>query len=776
MYVAIRRYPWLCLILLLYLVLALVYGRVVPLAESPDELDHFRYVQYLLAERRFPVMAPEPAANFTMEANQPPLYYLLAAATVAWVGDNEPLDLPLNACYTFDPHDLGRRTFYRHTAAEAFPYRGPYLAFHLARLFSTVLGAVTVVLAYALGRQLVPGDRWPAVGAAALLAFNPQFIFITASVNNDVLTACLGAATLLAMVRAGQPLQADRGRRLHQPTLLLALLLGLGLLTKYALLALWPLAFLAVLLGALRQAGATSLPRRSLAVGHRRLPLSSSLLRRLLLLLLVPAAIAGWWYARAYYLYGDPLVWAVHLEAKRDQVLRDGTLTAGDLVQFLVVHFQSYWLWLGWLKIKGPDWLYLLLALPALAAAAGLALLVKRLRHEQAQGQPSSSTLLLIILSIAAVYASLLRYIVTINWSGYQGRLAFTVAAPLAVMLATGLWALAGPRLVKGAGVALFFLAAATVPWLLAPAYPRPAIYQPPALFAQEQTAGYGELASGSGRVPDLLTGVSFSQACARFEAGLELEAVVAQATVRPGAELPVTFYGYGLTAVPEEQTAVVQIHGRDGVLIGRAEAPWTWQAGEVVSITLLVPVAADALPARALLQTGFQSTAGTWQPAATPGGHLLPAPLAPLTVKIQPAEVVVARPEIPHYAEFGDSLALLGYDVAQNDSALHLRFYWQALAPMAEEYTFFVHLLDGNGNLLDQYDGQPHGGAYPTSIWDSGEVVVEEVWLPPPAVPWQLATGVYRLETMARLPVRSGSRPPPADHILLAPPPPLAP
>src|SRR5690606_20857272 len=65
-------------------------------------------------------------------------------------------------------------------------------------------------------------------------------------------------------------------------------------------------------------------------------------------------------------------------------------------------------------------------------------------------------------LATLIVYVSLLRYIQTINWSGYQGRLAFTAAAPIAVLLAVGLARLGGARLAQGIGAALLGLSVGT--------------------------------------------------------------------------------------------------------------------------------------------------------------------------------------------------------------------------------------------------------------------------------------------------------------------------
>ena len=67
----------------------------------------------------------------------------------------------------------------------------------------------------------------------------------------------------------------------------------------------------------------------------------------------------------------------------------------------------------------------------------------------------------------------------------------------------------------------------------------------------------------------------------------------------------------------------------------------------------------------------------------------------------------------------------------------------WQAVAPDGRDYTVFVHLLDGAGELVAQSDGPPQGGAYPTSIWSAGEQVADTRAL---ALPGDLPPGEYTL------------------------------
>jgi hypothetical protein len=80
----------------------------------------------------------------------------------------------------------------------------------------------------------------------------------------------------------------------------------------------------------------------------------------------------------------------------------------------------------------------------------------------------------------------------------------------------------------------------------------------------------------------------------------------------------------------------------------------------------------------------------------------------------------------------------------------------------MDVDYTIFLHVRDAQGKTLAQHDGQPFDGLYPTSQWQPGETVAQplDVDLPPDLAdgPYFLYVGLYRLDTMARLPLEDDS------------------
>jgi hypothetical protein len=124
-------------------------------------------------------------------------------------------------------------------------------------------------------------------------------------------------------------------------------------------------------------------------------------------------------------------------------------------------------------------------------------------------------------------------------------------------------------------------------------------------------------------------------------------------------------------------------------------------------------------------------------------------------------------EPEVLVQSQLGDSIQLMGYTLNPNrletpQAELTVTLFWRAIGRPAADYTVFLHLRDGHNGIVAQGDSQPLNGAYPTSQWQPGETVIDPLTLalPPDLAPgrYRLMTGLYRLETLARLPVRPDS------------------
>jgi hypothetical protein len=88
------------------------------------------------------------------------------------------------------------------------------------------------------------------------------------------------------------------------------------------------------------------------------------------------------------------------------------------------------------------------------------------------------------------------------------------------------------------------------------------------------------------------------------------------------------------------------------------------------------------------------------------------------------------------------------------------------------DSYTVFVHLLDASGVLRGQKDNVPASGAYPTTLWQPGEFVIDryEIALPSDLPPgeYTLQAGMYLAGSGQRLAVSGGGDGVTSDGVVL--------
>ncbi len=134
------------------------------------------------------------------------------------------------------------------------------------------------------------------------------------------------------------------------------------------------------------------------------------------------------------------------------------------------------------------------------------------------------------------------------------------------------------------------------------------------------------------------------------------------------------------------------------------------------------------------------------------------------LSVHIAQLDRRMVVPPIAHpmQANLGDRVEFLGYDLDRTQvkpgETLHLTLYWRATSQMETSYTVFTHLLDANEQIRGQQDNPPQLGAYPTTLWMPGEVIVDSYALVvdpmAPAGTHVLEIGMYDPADLRRLPV----------------------
>jgi 4-amino-4-deoxy-L-arabinose transferase-like glycosyltransferase len=336
-----RRFSPLYVILALYLLLAVLYSLKTPFFEKSDEVYHVAYIVHLADGKGFP--PPDPHNPARQEATQPPLYYLLGAALITPIdtGDMDVLTR-LNPYYrpVWDNVYGDNRNRYMHTVNEATPRRGAALAVRSLRCTSIVLGCVTVTCTYLIACALFPDRIWLAGGAAAFSAFNPRFLYVSGTVNNDVMVAATCALTGLAALRL---IRGARPRARH--AVLVGLALGAALLSKVSAVVMVPVVAVALCYAATK--------------GRTRKAAWRSALTWLGIVLLCAAAVSGWWFVRnAILLDGDPTGAAVHVQkwGRRRRAL------AWDDVKLEIQGLEeSYWAVFGLNSIPIERWINLIL-------------------------------------------------------------------------------------------------------------------------------------------------------------------------------------------------------------------------------------------------------------------------------------------------------------------------------------------------------------------------------------------------------------------------------
>jgi hypothetical protein len=149
---------------------------------------------------------------------------------------------------------------------------------------------------------------------------------------------------------------------------------------------------------------------------------------------------------------------------------------------------------------------------------------------------------------------------------------------------------------------------------------------------------------------------------------------------------------------------------------------------------------------------------------------------LRPVTHFCVLGQVEVSGLPLPEGAvNFNDQIALLDIEVEPSHLSpgglLDVVLHWQGLAPMSEDYTVFVQVLDAEDRIVGQIDAWPRQGTFPTGQWTPGETVRDpyrvqlEANLPPGN--YRLQAGWYLLATLRRLPVLDGDGVPVDDKVV---------
>jgi 4-amino-4-deoxy-L-arabinose transferase-like glycosyltransferase len=283
------------------------------------------------------------------------------------------------------------------------------LAVHVVRLLSITLGMLTLIGIYAIARQVIPKREDAALIAVAMVAFNPQFLFINSSVTNDTLVTTLTTLSLAAMFW-----QMRTGITFWR-VLLLAVLLALDARSKASGLILYPVVAMGMLW----------------AVWQQRFPFLRVLLYSIIGICIL-ALLAGSWYWNNWVMFRD-------ISATSQIIATMGVQRTSDLGAVLASEmggmYESFWGVFGWFNLASPPIFYAWTVLLVGFSAVGL--LWAGYCHRFRVKQENAVYLGLLLLFGVIFGASWWSFHLKINAA--QGRLIFPMISVLAIIAGYGL-------------------------------------------------------------------------------------------------------------------------------------------------------------------------------------------------------------------------------------------------------------------------------------------------------------------------------------------------
>jgi hypothetical protein len=81
----------------------------------------------------------------------------------------------------------------------------------------------------------------------------------------------------------------------------------------------------------------------------------------------------------------------------------------------------------------------------------------------------------------------------------------------------------------------------------------------------------------------------------------------------------------------------------------------------------------------------------------------------------------------------FNAPIILKGYDINKQNELLEISLWWESTDLLDENYSVFVHLVNGKGKIISQHDHIAGANAYPTNQWQAGTYLRNRFFLEAP-------------------------------------------
>jgi len=684
-----------------FLALGVLSSFRIPLFQGADESWHYAYVEHYALGRPLPNLnlhftTGDPSAPYwqSHEASQPPLYYMLMSTITTLIPRGNLMREVILEGSTSNgmngnllPADTGGLG------------SGHVLAARLVRLATVLLGVIVVACAYAT--TLLATQRAElALLVAAMTAFNPRIIVLSAAVSNDMAVSAAASLTLLLVTY-----YVMSARRPHAA---LAGLMGVGagvsLLMKYSGGVIIVAAVAALACRAWRdRASWRTLLAYGLAFGAGAL------------------LVTGWYFLHDWQLYGDILAWNKVNEMNAGLAAPRPVQESLNLIPFILSSFFGHPGYV--LQVAVDHNLWMLRGF--VVAAVGVVILAVRRRLNLA----FVPLLVALAANVVAYYTWLTARDATQNMRFFS-----PMFVPITMLYVLGILAFFPRRWYAGlavfASLAYALFIGTTLYESQRQMYAYPSYVREP-----ERDAVLGR--SRDGRV--------------MFENGIQLIDAHLERQRQQSGE-PIKLSVIWQVTRPLTEPAQLMLDVRDsndqtitayntGNVDRYSHVVRAWQVGQLVREDYeFTPNVAQTDVLRILAGWYRQKTRTPIRPVGNG------------SVSVELGRVKVSAGQLPPTTDAATTVArvdglgnLVGVKITEDDVVLD----WQATAEPAGNYTLFVHGLDADGKIVAQQD-QPF--AHSVAYWTRGERLIERIHVPGLAQARSVRIGVYDPATLQRL------------------------
>jgi len=228
----------------------------------------------------------------------------------------------------------------------------------------------------------------------------------------------------------------------------------------------------------------------------------------------------------------------------------------------------------------------------------------------------------------------------------------------------------------------------------------------------------------------------------------------LAESGIESGDMLQVTTYWRCLEEMDEDYSVYIRLEDEAGHLWGQTDN-WPaqgflptsqWKEGMIVRDEYSIGTLAGTPPGDYRLEVGMYSVLegggtrvlGHWE--APQRTVRVVKPLTPPSVESLEIQNLLPR-------SLGGRVELLGYNLSPTTfrpgDALPLTLFWQAESDLDEDYSVLVQLQAEDGRGWTLHRERPASGSYPTTLWEQGEMVREQLEA---HIPADVPSGRYML------------------------------